>query len=1499
MLKSSEEALSKIPILRYDGRQTLDFTAWKKSFATSMGQRYGVLAQVYRTGEDYEYVKPPDLAASVLSADTSVGILERAMYLEQMSEYRKAKMHQVNTNIQLYSELFNKLHEDTCKKLIDDPLWAEIERKQDPKGLMTAVTKIMLLASSGNSHQDTHRARMVHHALRQQEKESLHDYYTRTARSLATQLSLGHKLDPEIDQAMDFTYKLDRKLFQPMITNMDWLEESELRKFQVALKTDAATVHATTYPTSIAEAYQRANSYQLGHSRVTTGTVADNHQTIFASETKSDPSNKKDKDKRKAIPHAEWIKMTPEQQDVIKAQNRSTKKCEFCNKTGHTESQCRSLKNAISELKKDNSKKIVAHTTSAPASEEVDEEDAYEAVYVHTTETVLHYQYNPLCEDLVLCDHCASAAIFRNKNLLTNIRHTSSTITFTGIGGSIEVSQQGDFGVFGTVAYDERATFNVLSVDSLPESSIVTYNHAERCHTISIQDKTYAFKVPHGKKGLPVRRFPHVSRSDSHVLANTVAQNESMYTKREVEEAKQARDLYRMLAYPSFKDMSEAISSGTLIDCPVTIQSLRRSTDIYGTPDGILKGKTTHTTSTLDKVITVIRPAGNDVHLNGDIFFIEGLAFFLTFGTPVNLLCVTALANRTVTTISKALDQHIANYRGHGFQVTEVFLDSESGLVALSEIYQLRGVKLTYAPPGQHVPVIERKIRLVKIRCRALFSNLPCALCKQLLIALVKFAISRINLLPVLGSRATAHSWHRLSPREMLTGTKTSFTRDLRIGFLDYAQLTEPVNETTYNSLKPRTRGGVALYSLGNSKGSVIFMTLDTGTEVAREKFHLLPMPDVVISHLNALAAKDKKTFSNTPDFLYHGLVIPDDPTSYDTADTYFSPLPTEAPPITEETSSYPAEDHDSSNRGGEFAEQEEFPEPTPLTETQQLDEIGGESLATGEIGGVPTTKMNDENIEEVKDTRVKEVKPITKPKEKFTRESYMLRERKPTSTALVTLGNDHTQHSYNLSIKGAIKSHGDIAVKALFTECSSLLGKSTFHPVSKKTLTEEEMRSVIRSSCFMKEKMTPEGTIEKVKARLVAGGDQQDKSIHTLNETSSPTVSTAAVLVTMAIAAHERRHVMTMDVETAYLNARMIDDKPVFMRIGPLVTAILGQLDAKFEKYLDSKGSVIVKLDKALYGCVESAVLWYKDLRATLEEDGYIVNPYDLCVFNKYYEGKQITVIFHVDDLLAACAIRAALEKLYATLVRKYEKVKVKWGEKHPYLGMIANFQQTGVVTIGNPGFVMDILKEYGETRLSTTPAGENLFNVRESPPLSTPEAKRFHSFVAKLLYLSKRTRPDILTLVAFLTTRVHAPTEDDRSKLHKGMGYLAGTIDLCLTLEVKGPIKVTAFVDASFATHNSDMRSHTGVYITLGKGAIYCRSSKQKLVTKSSTEAELVGISDALPQIIWLKHFLEAQGHPALPAHIWKDNQSTICLAKTGRSCSERSRHIEIRFF
>ena len=193
----------------------------------------------------------------------------------------------------------------------------EEAKKQDPKGLVIAITKIMLLSSSGNVYQDTHRARMIHNPLRQNEKKRLQDYYSRTMTSIARQVSLGYKSDADIDQAMDFTYKLDRKLFQTMITNVDWIEESETRKYQVALRADSTVVHVTTYPANLAEAFQRANSYQIRHGKTTTGTDADNCPTVFATEASNDTGNKKEKIKRKMVPRAEWLKLTTEHKDVM------------------------------------------------------------------------------------------------------------------------------------------------------------------------------------------------------------------------------------------------------------------------------------------------------------------------------------------------------------------------------------------------------------------------------------------------------------------------------------------------------------------------------------------------------------------------------------------------------------------------------------------------------------------------------------------------------------------------------------------------------------------------------------------------------------------------------------------------------------------------------------------------------------------------------------------------------------------------------------------------------------------------------------------------------------------------------------------------------------------------------------------------------------------------------------------------------------------------------
>ena len=164
--------------------------------------------------------------------------------------------------------------------------------------------------------------------------------------------------------------------------------------------------------------------------------------------------------------------------------------------------------------------------------------------------------------------------------------------------------------------------------------------------------------------------------------------------------------------------------------------------------------------------------------------------------------------------------------------------------------------------------------------------------------------------------------------------------------------------------------------------------------------------------------------------------------------------------------------------------------------------------------------------------------------------------------------------------------------------------------------------------------------------------------------------------------------------------------------------------------------------------------------------------------------------------------------------------------------------------------------------------------------------------------MYLSKRTRPDLLTAVSFLSTRVQAPTAEDNHKLNRLLGYPRSTRNETMTLGCNHKVNLSAHVDASYLVHQ-DARSHTGVFLTLGRGPIMVKSTKQKLVTRSSTESELVALAESTPDIIWCRNFLSALGFPQPPTPVMQDNKSTIILAERGYSSTGRTKHIDQRYY
>jgi replicative superfamily II helicase len=108
-----------------------------------------------------------------------------------------------------------------------------------------------------------------------------------------------------------------------------------------------------------------------------------------------------------------------------------------------------------------------------------------------------------------------------------------------------------------------------------------------------------------------------------------------------------------------------------------------------------------------------------------------------------------------------------------------------------------------------------------------------------------------------------------------------------------------------------------------------------------------------------------------------------------------------------------------------------------------------------------------------------------------------------------------------------------------------------------------------------------------------------------------------------------------------------------------------------------------------------------------------------------------------------------------------------------------------------------------------------------------------------------------------------------------------------------------VQAHIDASYGVHGNG-KSHTGCKVTIGKsGASYFRSAKQKIVTKSSTEAELVALSDSANVPIHIARFLRAQGYAVPSVILYQDNKSAMALIAKGYSTSDLTKHISLRYF
>ena len=490
---------------------------------------------------------------------------------------------------------------------------------------------------------------------------------------------------------------------------------------------------------------------------------------------------------------------------------------------------------------------------------------------------------------------------------------------------------------------------------------------------------------------------------------------------------------------------------------------------------------------------------------------------------------------------------------------------------------------------------------------------------------------------------------------------------------------------------------------------------------------------------------------------------------------------------------------------------------------------------------------------------------------------------------------------SKQMSAKRGIKLFGERAVAAIYKEYKQLNDLEVFKGVDPDTLTFEVKKAALNIINTIKEKRTG-----KIKGRSVADGRKQ-RGYVTKEESSSPTLSLEALLTTTLIDAVEERDVVIFDVPGAFLQAAFPDEKFVLVKLEGEFVDIMCKVNPELKQYVRIEGKkkvLYLRLLKALYGCMESALLWYNLFVSTLKKMNFEINPYDRCVANRIVEGEQQTICFYVDDNKLSHKSRKVNEEVINKIESYFGKMEKSYGNEHSFLGMMIRFIGDGKFEIDMTEYQMESITAFGEDptkwKKVSSPATKDLHNVNTlSPTLNDKQAEIFHSVVMKNLWIAKRGRPDIDPAMSFLCTRVSEPTMQDWSKLRRVLQFMYQTIHEKRVIGARNLHELFTWIDAAYGVHR-DMRSHTGGAMSFGYGIVHYLSAKQKLNVKSSTEAEVVGMSDYLPFNIWLRMFLEEQGYYLKKNVLYQDNQSAIRMETNGRSsCTGNSRHIHVRFF
>jgi hypothetical protein len=372
----------------------------------------------------------------------------------------------------------------------------------------------------------------------------------------------------------------------------------------------------------------------------------------------------------------------------------------------------------------------------------------------------------------------------------------------------------------------------------------------------------------------------------------------------------------------------------------------------------------------------------------------------------------------------------------------------------------------------------------------------------------------------------------------------------------------------------------------------------------------------------------------------------------------------------------------------------------------------------------------------------------------------------------------------------------------AMNDEINSMKKKQVFDIVARPLNTQ-----ILNCLWLFKNKLLPNGQLDKRKARLVILGNQQ---VNTKNQVHySPVLNEISLKILLSIGVKRKLHIHQVDVQTAYLNSVLTD--PVYV--------------SEPDGFRTSPQNCW-RLRKSVYGLRRASSDWYNHITKLLFELDFRRTLSDQCVF----VNDDLIIGLYVDDLLVIGSDLQKIEKFKKTLSDSVEITDK--GQINQFLGWEFEYnREKGELAFNMQSTVRNILEQF------------NLANAnRKLVPLPTDtdfdassnllsDRSAYLSLMGSLIYVSK-IYPELMFIINRLCSYMNKPTEHHFDLARRVLRYLIGVADRELVFRSNDNgqnVNLDIYSDANF--NDSSSRSITGLAIILDGNLVHFKSKKQSL--------------------------------------------------------------------